>query len=165
MGLVIRFPASLDAYPAQRSSLEDAEGVLLIGLRWWVEDRRRDQSPLPRLRHGMTAAGAPDAAVATDALMSIATRTARRSLEVHGPCCDCLSLPETQMLYAASLVQSGDSARAEHVLRTALLSAQGADMALGPLQAIGRLFSAARLLLRRRQSPVMPTSGSAETLH
>jgi hypothetical protein len=48
-----------------------------------------------------------------------------------------------------------DSARAEHVLRNALLSAQGADMALGPLQGIGLLFSAARLLLRRRQAHAM----------
>jgi hypothetical protein len=44
-----------------------------------------------------------------------------------------------------------DSARAEAALRTALLSAQGADMVLGPLQGIGSLFSAACLLLRRRQ--------------
>jgi hypothetical protein len=33
------------------------------------------------------------------------------------------------------------------------------------LQGIGRLFSAARLLLRRRQAPVVPPSESAVTLH
>ena len=98
----------------------------------------------------MQLAGAPEVAHAIDALMTIAARTARHVLEFHGPRCDCLSLDETHMLQAASLVQAGDTARAERVLRTALLTAQGAEMALVPLQGIGRLFSVARLLLRRR---------------
>ncbi len=162
MAHIIRFPTTSDLYPARSPDLEEPEAVLLLGLRWWVADVREHVNPLPRLRHGMGLAGASDAAVSIDALMSIIGGTARRPLEVHGPGCDCLSADEQQMLHAASLVQAGDSPRAEQVLRTALLSAQGADMALGPLQGIGRLFSAARLLLRRRRAPACT---AASVLH
>ncbi len=162
MANIISFPAASGLYPARSPDLEEPEAVLLLGLRWWVADVRDHLDPLPRLRHGMALAGAADAAVSIHALMSIVGGTARRPMEVHGPRCDCLSADEQQMLHAASLVQAGDSARAEQVLRIALLSAQGADMALGPLQGIGRLFSAARLLLRRRRTPACT---AASVLH
>jgi hypothetical protein len=165
MGQVIRFPTPLDAYPSNSSDLDDAEGILLLGLRWWVKDGRHRQDPLPRLRHGMDLAGTPESAQSVDALMSIAARTTRRSLEIHGPRCQCLSLDETQMLHAASLVQGGEDACAERVLRMALLTAQGADMALGPLRGIGRLFAAARLLLRRRPAPAEVAFDHPTTLH
>ena len=165
MGQVIRFPATSDTYPPLSTDLEEPEAVLLVGLRWWVHAVRQGQNPVPGLARSMEIAGAPDAALSVDALMSIAARTAQRSLEIHAPRFDCLSLDETRFLHAASLTQAGDSVRAERVLRTVLLTAQGADMALGPLQGIGRLFSAARLFLRRR--PVLPeaVSTSTNTLH
>jgi hypothetical protein len=165
MGQIIRFPFLSGVYPSQSTDLDGAEAVLLIGLRWWVEDARRRQDPLPRLRHGMDLAGIPDAAASMDALMSITAREAQRPPAIHGPCCDCLSLDETHLLHAASLAQAGDSGRAERVLRTALLTAQGAEMALGPLHSIGRLFSAARLLLRRRSAPGTTDREPAAALH
>jgi hypothetical protein len=52
MGQVIRFPLVLDAYPARSGGLDDAEAVLLVGLRWWVADVRNGNDPTPRLRAG-----------------------------------------------------------------------------------------------------------------
>jgi hypothetical protein len=150
VGQIIQLQLSVDPYPERRSGLEDPEAVLLIGLRWWAEDTRLQHDPLPRLRQGMAIAGLPDSALAIDAFMTIAGRTAYRALEVHGPGCDCLSPDEKHLLHAASLVQAGHNALAERALRTTLLTAQGADMALGPLMGIGQLFSSARLFFRRR---------------
>ncbi len=153
MGQVIQFQLSVDPYPEHRSGLDDPEAVLLIGLRWWAEDTSRQRDPLPRLREGMGIAGLPDSAMAIDAFMTIAGRSTYPALEVHGPRCDCLSQDEKHLLHAASLAQAGHDVLAERVLRTALLTAQGADMALGPLLAIGQLFSSARLFFRCRASP------------
>jgi hypothetical protein len=58
------------------------------------------------------------------------------------------------LLNAARLVQTGQSKMAERALRTALLSAQGAEFALGPLQGLGELFAEAKLFFRWRRSPV-----------
>ena len=152
MGQVIQFLPSI-APIRRRSGLDDPAAVLLIGLRWWAEDTSRQHDPLPRLRQGMGIAGLSDSALAIDAFMTIAGCTTYRVLELHGPGCDCLSQDEKHLLHAASLVQAGHDALAERALRTALLTAQGADMALGPLQGIGQLFSAARLFFRCRTAP------------
>jgi hypothetical protein len=153
VGQVIQFQLPVDRYPERRAGLDDPEAVLLIGLRWWAEDTSRQHDPLPRLRQGMGIAGLSDSALAIDAFMTIAGRTTYRALEVHGPGCDCLSQDEKHLLHAASLAQAGHNAIAEKVLRTALLTAQGADMALGPLLRIGQLFSSARLFFRCRAAP------------
>jgi hypothetical protein len=52
---------------------------------------------------------------------------------------------------AAHLAQAGDSHLAEKALRAALLSGQGAEFALGPLEGVGELFAQARLFFRRRR--------------
>src|SRR5262249_15997070 len=77
-------------------------------------------------------------------------RAVRRPIAVHCPLCGAVSDDEKHLLHAASLVQSGPSELAERALRTALLSAPGAEFALGPLEGLGALFAAAGLLFRRR---------------
>lgn len=176
MGQVIRLPAPPPAYPDQSAKLDPAECVLLIGLRWWVADRLEGTDPLPRLCQALDAAGAHDVAFSVDRLMSVVARSATRPVVVHCPRCPGLSNDERHLLHAASLVQAGNAQRAEKALRTALLSAQGAEFALGPLQGIGELFAAARLLFRRRSPPpagdvMLPVvepwfpSESPETVH
>jgi hypothetical protein len=54
------------------------------------------------------------------------------------------------LLHAASLAQAGETPRAERALRHALLSAQGAEFAIGPLEGLATLFTEASLRLRRR---------------
>lgn len=52
-------------------------------------------------------------------------------------------------------MQTGESKMAERALRMALLSAQGAEFALGPLRGLGELFAEAKLLFRRlRPDPI-----------
>jgi hypothetical protein len=101
----------------------------------------------------MDTAGVHDAAFSVDRLMAVFVRTARRPIAVRCPRCPGLSEDERHLLHAASLVQAGDRKMAERALRTALLSAQGAEFALGPLQGLGDLFAEAKLLFRRRRPP------------
>jgi hypothetical protein len=153
MGQVIRLPAPMPAYPDCAADLDRAECVLLIAIRWWAADHRQGTDPLPRLCEALNTAGAHDAAFSVDRLMATVARSARQPVVIHCPRCRALSLDEKHLLHAASLAQDGDAARAEKALRTALLSAQGAEFALGPLEGIAELFTKARLLLRKRAAP------------
>jgi hypothetical protein len=153
MGTIIRLPVRLTEYPDTTTALEPAECVLLIAIRWWVEAFRRDEDPLPRLQHGLEIAGAREAAFSVDAVMAIVARTVRRPASIHCPRCRNLSDDEKHLLHAASLVQAGDSDLAEKTLRRALLSALGAEFALGPLQGLGELLAGAKILLCRRKPP------------
>jgi hypothetical protein len=154
MGQIIRLPVTLMGYPETSAALDPAECVLLIAIRWWVADFRQHDDPLPRLCQAMGTAGAYDAAFSVDQLMAVFVRSARRPMAIHCPRCPGLSEDEKHLLHAASLVQAGESEMAEHPLRTALLSAQGAEFALGPLHGLGELFAEARLSFRRRRLPV-----------
>jgi hypothetical protein len=153
MGQIIRLNVVPAGYPDTSTALDRAERVLLSAIRWWVADFRQRDDPLPRLCDVMGAAGAHDAAFSVDQLMAAFVRSALRPMAVHGPCCPGLSEDEKHLLHAASLVQAGESKMAERALRTALLSAQGAEFALGPLHGLGDLFAEARLFFRRRRSP------------
>jgi hypothetical protein len=69
--------------------------------------------------------------------MAIIARTTRHPVAIHCPRCPRLSRDEIHLLYVASLVQAGECALAERTLRVALLSASGAEFALGPLEGLG----------------------------
>ena len=153
MGQVIPFTAAPLAYPARTSLLDAAERVLLDAVRWWVEAFRPGDDPMPRLRQDLAVAGARDAAFSVDGLMAVVARTVRQPIAVHCPRCPHLSEDEAHLLHAASLAQAGESDLAERALRSALLSAPGAEFALGPLEGLGDLFAKARLLFTRRRSP------------
>jgi hypothetical protein len=96
-----------------------------------------------------------DAAFAVDQLMFVVARSAHRQVAIHCPRCPALSDDEKHLLNAASLAQAGRSDLAERTLRTALLTAQGAEFALGPLEGLAELFAEAKLLLRRRRTPAV----------
>jgi hypothetical protein len=110
--------------------------------------------PLPRLCQALDIAGAHDAAFSVDRLMAVVARSVRQSIVIQCPRCPRMSDDEKSLLHAASLAQAGDAQCAEKALHTVLLSAQGAEFALGPLKGIGELFAAARLLFRRRSPPL-----------
>lgn len=147
MGQIISFPRPQILYPVLTANIHKAECVLLLATRWWVTCFRREEDPLPRLRLGLAFAGAEDAALSIDGLMTIVGRAVRRPLNIRPPRCRDLSHDETHLLQAAGLVQAGDIRLAERVLRTTLLSAAGAEFALGPLESLGVLFARAGLLL------------------
>lgn len=152
MGQVVQLP-DLPRYPEASTDLDPPECVLLIAMRWWVADRRQGADPLPRLCQALATAGAHDAAFSVDRLMAIVAGSATRPVAVHCPRCPGLSDDERHLLHVASLVQAGKRDVAERALRTALLSAQGAEFALGPLEDVGTLFAEARLFFRRRRPP------------
>jgi hypothetical protein len=148
MGQIIYLPLPTRSDPATVTGLNRAECVLLVAIRWWVAATREAEDPLPRLRQGLVIAGVPDAVPAVDALMTVIARTARRPLVIHCPRCPAVSEDEAHLLHAVSLGQQDDPRLIERALRNALLSAQGADFALGPLEGIALLFAQANLHLR-----------------
>ena len=153
MAHIIPFTPAPASYPNRTTLLDGAERAFLIAVRRWVSAFRRGDDPVPRLCEDLGRAGARDAAFSIDALMAIVARTVRQPIAIHCPPCPHLSGDERHLLHAASLAQAGESARAERALRTALLSASGAEFALGPLEGLGELFVRARLLFSRRRSP------------
>jgi hypothetical protein len=172
MGQVIAFPLLSTPYPDLTADLATAECILLIAIRWWVQSYRDGDDAAPRLCQGLESAGAPDAAGSIDSLMQVVARTVTRPIAIHCPRCPRLSLDEKHLLQAASLVQADEDRLAEKVLRTTLLSAQGAEFAIGPLVGLGTLFAQARLLLSRRRlgtdaanTADEPESWSPSSLH
>src|SRR4051794_17002802 len=153
MGQIIRLSAAPTVYPTACRDLNTGECVALLAFRWWVAAFRRNEDPMPRLRVGLREAGAVDAAVSMNGLMVIVTLSGRRSMTIHQPRHPALAPDETHLLHAAAFSQRGDRSQAEKALRTALLSAQEAELAMGPLEDIARLFAQARLLFRRRLPP------------
>jgi hypothetical protein len=146
-------PGSAPRYPIETEALDPAECVLLISMRCWVADIHQEADPLLRLRPGLAAAGAPDAALSLDALMRVLARTARRPIAIGCPRCPGLSADERRLLHAASLAQAGAPGRAEAALRAdGMLSAPGADSA-GPLGGLAALLAGAGLALRHRAPP------------
>jgi hypothetical protein len=164
VGEIIRLPARLADYPDAAAELEPAECVLLIAIRWWVEAYRHDEDPMPRLQQGLETAGVEAAAFSIDAVMAVVARSVVQPVAIHCPRCPRLSTDEKSLLHAASLAQSGAAAMAEKTLRGALLSAQGAEFALGPLQGLGELFARAKMLLRRRKPPAETHETTAAVL-
>jgi hypothetical protein len=151
MGQIIAFPLPPAPYPDLTADLDPAECVLLSAVRSWVECYRNGDDPIPRLCQGLETAGAPDAAFSIDGLMTVLSRSILRPAEIHCLRCPHLSLDEKNLLRAASLAQADEGHVAEKVLRTTLLSAQGAEFAIGPLEGLGTLFAQARLFLTRRR--------------
>jgi hypothetical protein len=155
MGLVFRLPmlAPTEPYPDASAALDRPERTLLTAIRWWVTDHRHGDDPLPRLCRTLDSSNVHDAAFSVDQLMFVVARSAHRQVAIHCPRCPTLSDDEKHLLNAASLAQAGRSDLAERALRTALLTAQAAEFALGPLEGLADLFAEAKLLLRRRRTP------------
>jgi hypothetical protein len=166
MGQIIRLPFRVPAYPDAATDLNKAERLLLTAVRWWVKDRRSGQDALTRLKDRMGRAEAKDAALSDaalsiDSLMTIVSRCMRRPIDMHCPACGKVSEDEKQLLAAAALAQAGQAQMATRVLRTTLLSAQGTEFALGPLEGLGALFARARLILRLPADFGEPADGGA----
>jgi hypothetical protein len=153
MGQIIAFPLPRTPYPDFTADLDKAESILLVAIRWWCVSFREDEDPVSRLAPDLETVGAADITFSINGLMSIVAYAVRRPVDIRCPGCPRLSDDEKHLLRAVSLTQAGDSDMAENVLRTTLLSAQGAELALGPLEGLSALFAKARLLLPRRRFP------------
>ncbi len=163
MGQVIAFPAQPTWYANSAVDLGTAERVFLNGIRLWVEAFRGGEDPLPRLFQEFAVEGVHDAAFSIDSFMSVVARVVRRPFSIHCPHCPDVSLDEKYLLHVASLAQAGDCRLVERVLRTTLLSAEGAAFAVGPLEGLGQLFAGARLFLRPQRAPAQDQERAAGT--
>jgi hypothetical protein len=166
MGQIVQFIRS-KPYPETTDALQTGESVFLIAIRWWVAAFKDGKNPTDRLFHGLLTAGALDALVPLDALMDVVARSARRCISVNCPRCPDISDDEMHLLHAAGLSQAGKSILAERVLRTTLLSAQGAEFVVGPLLEIGTSFAGAGLFFCRHRAPasdVLPCGGPSREM-
>jgi hypothetical protein len=164
MGQVIHLNPLSSAFPsAGVTDLNKADTALLGALRTWVAAYRADEDPILSLCEAMDRVGAHDAAFSVDQMMAVVARSARHPIAIHCTRCPHLSDDEKRLLHAASLVQAGDSRLAERALRTALLSAAGAEFIIGPLDGLAELFREAGLLFSRRSVAVeyLPTDDIA----
>lgn len=155
MGQIIPFPNLPRPFPVH-AGLGEADNLLLGAMRWWAIAHRRAESPLPRLRANMAAAGVAPAAFAVDALMGVLVRSARRTID-----CACLfraevSDHEALLLDAAGMAQGGDASLGAGLLRRVLITDEGAERACAPLESLGVQFAAAGLVFRWRPSPRGP---------
>jgi hypothetical protein len=157
MGQVIAFPAHPTPCPGRVADLGFAENVLLVAIRCWVEAYRGATIPSHAFAKGSRAPGLLMPRFSIDALVTIVARAVRRPVEVHCPGCPNVSDDEKRRLYAASLAQAGVSDFPDKVLRTTLLSAEGAAFAIGSLEGLGELFSHAWLFVTRRTSTAQKT--------
>jgi len=138
MRQIVRLRLPPVAYPDAAAALDRAECALPIATRRWAGDFRHRVDPLPQLCRTMDSDGVHTAAVTRD-----------QPITVLGPRFPALSNKVTAMFNADSLVQASDNQRAERALRTALLSAPGAEFALAPWQGLADLFAGALLFFRR----------------
>ena len=79
--------------------------------------------------------------------MMLVIRMVTRPIEIGCPRCPNLLPDEKHLLRAAKLSQAGNFRQADRLLQTTLLSAQGAEFAIGPREALDKLFTRARLFL------------------
>jgi hypothetical protein len=138
--------------PSRRATLDAAERAFLLAIRWWVAGIRHGEDPELRPGQQLHTAGARNA-FSVDALKAIVARFATLPVAIRCPQRPHPSPDETHLIHAAGQVRAGESAQAERALRTALLSASGAEFALDPLEGLSELFARTRLLFGRRRSP------------
>jgi hypothetical protein len=171
MGQVIHLnPLSPGFATAGVTDFNKAETVLLGAIRTWVAAYRLGEDPVVLLFDAMDRVGAHDAAFSVDQLMAVIARSARQPIAIHCPRCPNVSDDEKRLLHAAGLVQLGHSSLAERTLRTALLSAAGAEFIIGPMEGLAELFRGAGLLFSRRSisaeyRPVGDVDGSSQIVH
>lgn len=157
-----------DAHDLSRvTDLGKPDALLLLALRWWVEERLAGRSAVPRLRTAMARADAADAAYSIDALMEIILRTARRPVATHGPRCRRISDDERALLRAAALAQAGWTEEARRSLAGKMVAPAGARFAVGPLAGLGQVFASAGLLLGlgRITAPAWACAPASRAVH
>lgn len=165
MGHITPFvPRVLRGYPASLDALDQAEHVLLGNIRHWVAAVRRAADPVPQLSQAMETQGVAAAALSIDMFLRIVGRTARHPVEVRCPHCARLATDEQTILHAARLAQGRDIRMAEEILRDAMLPPLGASFAMGPLEGLGRIFTAAGLILPSRSMPAAKDAPVADLM-
>jgi hypothetical protein len=144
---VIPFPraASSDRLP----QLDFSERLFLWGFRSMVEYQWRGRPILASIRQVYGQFHVEDAVASLDALLEVFACTAHTAIEIHRPCCPCVSESEALVLRAIAAAQ-GDQIEVARRTFERWLPELAADWILTPASGIGRIFQMAGMTLPLR---------------
>jgi hypothetical protein len=153
MRQIIQLAAPLSDYPQTIDALDRSEHTFLLAVRCWVAAHQHDDDPVSRARFLLRQMNVEAATASLDRFMMLAARSTWRRVVIYCPCSRDLGRDERQLLYSACLAQNGASELAAQTLQKAMLTTEGAVLALGPLEEIGEHFAKARKPFLWRQAP------------
>jgi hypothetical protein len=130
--------------------------LFLWGFRSMAQHHRCGRPSIDAMRQVYKQFDLEDAVVSLDALVEAFAQTAHTPIEIHSPCCPCVSLSEALLLRAVAATQSGtlDVARRSF---GRWLPDLAADWVLCPACGLGQLFRKAGFTL-----PIDETAHSYE---
>jgi hypothetical protein len=147
-------PFSRTGSPDGLPLLDFSERLFLWGFRAMIEYQWRGRPIIAAIRQVYGQFHVEDAVASLDALLEVFTRTMHTAIEVHSPCCPCVSESEALLLRAIAAAQAGRlevaRRRFEH-----WLPELAADWILSPACGLGRIFQAADMTLPLRDVGVM----------
>jgi hypothetical protein len=140
--------------PERLPPLDFSERLFLWGFRAMVEYQWRGRPIIAAIRQVYGQFHVEDAVASLDALLQVFACTMHTAIEVHSPCCPCVSESEAFLLRAIAAVQAGSledaRRRFEH-----WLPELAADWILTPACGLGRVFQAADMTLPLRDVGLM----------
>jgi hypothetical protein len=141
--------ASYDASTGRFAQLESGERLFLWGFRTMAQHRSCGCPIAAAMRQVYGQFLVADAAAAVETLVEAFASTAHTAIEVHSPCCPCVSESEVFLLRAMAAAQSAnlDAARRQFERWLPLLAA---DWILGAACGVGTIFKAAGMTLPLR---------------
>lgn len=137
------------ASPDRLPQLDFSERLFLWGFRSMVECQWRGRPILPSIRQVYGQFHVKDAVASLDALLEVFACTAHTAIEIHSPCCPCVSETEAMLLRAIAAAQ-GDQIEVARRTFERWLPELAADWILSPACGIGRIFQMAGMTLLLR---------------
>jgi hypothetical protein len=148
--------ASTDRLP----QLNHGERLFLWGFRAMAQHHRCGRPIIAAMQQVYAQFHVEDAVASLDAMIETFARTAHTAIEVHSPCCPCVSASETLLLRAVAAAQSGTLDVARRTFER-WLPELGTEWILGAVCGIGRLFQAAGMTLPLRDAGTTKMSNTA----
>jgi hypothetical protein len=166
------------AFPRVASSerlprLDFSERLFLWGFRAMAEHHRCGRPIIAAMRQVYAQFHVEDAVSSLDGLIEAFARTARTPIEIHSPCCPCVSESEALLLRAIAGAQAGSLEVARRIFER-WLPELAADWVLSPACGLGRIFQTAGMTLPlrgprtmglRETATIQSWSGGPQVLH
>jgi len=144
---VVPFPRV--ASPNRLPHLDFSERLFLWGFRAMAEHHRCGRPIIAAMRRVYAQFHVEDAVSSLDGSIEAFARTAHTPIEVHSPCCPCVSKSEAFLLQAVGSAQRGDLEAARRAFER-WLPELAADWILSPACGVGKLFQMAGMTLPLR---------------
>jgi hypothetical protein len=140
--------------PERLFDFEIGERLFIWGFRATMQHRKYGKPTVTELERIFAQFGTDAAVWSLDALVQAFALTAHTPIEVHCPCCPCISEAEISLLRAAAAAQRGDLDIARREFER-WLPGQAAEWVLAPVLGLGQLFQAAGLRLPLREEDLV----------